>query len=39
MKGYIAFDENKIGKRPGILVIHEWWGHNDYVRQRADMLA
>jgi dienelactone hydrolase len=39
MKGNIAFDENKIGKRPGILVIHEWWGHNDYVRQRADMLA
>jgi dienelactone hydrolase len=39
MKGYIAFDENKTVKRPGILVIHEWWGHNDYVRQRADMLA
>ena len=39
MKGYIAYDENQEGKRPGILVIHEWWGHNEYVRERADMLA
>lgn len=39
LKGYIAFDENKKGKRPGILIVHEWWGHNDYVRERADMLA
>lgn len=39
MKGYIAYDENATEKRPGILVIHEWWGHNDYVRERADMLA
>lgn len=39
MKGYIAYDENMEGTAPGIIVIHEWWGHNDYVRQRADMLA
>lgn len=39
MKGYIAFDENATDKRPGILVVHEWWGHNDYSRKRADMLA
>lgn len=39
MKGYIAYDENATEKRPGILVIHEWWGLNDYVRERADMLA
>ena len=39
MKGYIAYDENMEGKRPGVLVVHEWWGHNDYVRERADMLA
>ncbi|WP_299896635.1 dienelactone hydrolase family protein [uncultured Aquimarina sp.] len=39
LKGYIAFDENNKEKRPGILVIHEWWGHNEYVRERADMLA
>lgn len=39
LKGYLAYDENKTGKRPGVLIIHEWWGHNDYVRERADMLA
>lgn len=39
LKGYIAFNENADGKRPGVLIVHEWWGHNDYVRQRADMLA
>ena len=39
LKGYIAYDSNAEGKRPGILVVHEWWGHNNYVRQRADMLA
>ena len=27
------------GKRPGILVIHEWWGLNDYARSRARMFA
>ena len=39
MKGYIAFDDTKKAKRPGIIVVHEWWGHNDYTRERADMLA
>jgi dienelactone hydrolase len=39
MKGYLAYDGNLGTKRPGILVVHEWWGHNDYSRQRADMLA
>ncbi len=39
MKGYISYDENKKGKRPGVIVVHEWWGHNDYTRERADMLA
>ncbi len=39
MKGYIAYDENMERSRPGVLIIHEWWGHNDYVRARADELA
>lgn len=39
LKGYIAYNENLTEKRPGVLIVHEWWGHNDYVRQRADMLA
>ena len=39
MKGYLAYDEKVQGKRPGILVVHEWWGQNAYVRKRARMLA
>lgn len=39
MNGYIAYDASTTKKRPGILVVHEWWGHNEYTRKRADMLA
>jgi dienelactone hydrolase len=39
LKGYIAFDDSIKGKRPGVLVVHEWWGHNEYARKRARMLA
>ncbi len=39
MKGYIAYDDAIQGKRPGVLVVHEWWGHNDYARSRARQLA
>lgn len=39
LTGYIAYDENQEGLRPGVLVVHQWWGHSDYVRMRADMLA
>lgn len=39
LKGYIARPAKADGKRPGVLVVHEWWGNNDYPRKRADMLA
>lgn len=39
LKGYLAYNDAIEGKRPGILVVHEWWGHNSYVRKRAEMLA
>ena len=39
MKGYLAYVENIKGKRPGVLVVHEWWGQNEYARKRARMLA
>lgn len=38
-KGYLAWDPSIEGKRPGVLVVHEWWGLNDYARSRADQLA
>jgi len=37
--GYLSYDDSIIGKRPGVLVVHEWWGHNAYARKRTDMLA
>lgn len=39
MKGYLANKDDGRTKKPGILVVHEWWGHNEYARKRADMLA
>jgi dienelactone hydrolase len=39
LKGYIAYDDAIKGKRPGVLVVHEWWGNNEYARKRATMLA
>lgn len=39
LKGYIAYDDEIKGKHPGVLVVHEWWGHNEYARKRARMLA
>lgn len=39
MKGFLAWDSAKEGPRPGVLVVHEWWGHNEYARRRAVMLA
>lgn len=39
MNGYVAYDESRSGKRPVVLVVHEWWGLTDYPRMRAKMLA
>ncbi len=39
LTGYLAYDNKQKGKRPGVLVVHEWWGHNDYARSRARQLA
>ncbi|MBK8144840.1 MAG: dienelactone hydrolase family protein [Bacteroidetes bacterium] len=39
MKGYVAYDKAQKGKRPGVLVVHEWWGCNEYAKKRARMLA
>ena len=37
--GYLAHDDARKEPGPGVLVVHEWWGHNEYARRRADMLA
>jgi dienelactone hydrolase len=39
LKGYLVYDDATKGKRPGILVVHEWWGINNYVKGRAEELA
>ena len=39
MNGYLAYDDSIKDKRPGVLVVHEWWGLNDYAKKRARMLA
>lgn len=37
--GYMAWNDAYEGERPGILVVHEWWGHDGFVREEAEKLA
>jgi dienelactone hydrolase len=39
LEGYMAWDSAKSAKRPGVLIVHEWTGINDHMKQRAEMLA
>jgi dienelactone hydrolase len=39
LQGFVAWDDAAKGKRPGVLVIHEWWGHNEHARNQAIRLA
>jgi dienelactone hydrolase len=39
LKGYLAYDDAVSGRRPAVLVVHEWWGLNDYAQSRAKQLA
>jgi dienelactone hydrolase len=39
LEGYLAYDDAIQGKRPGILVVHEWNGLGRYVQSRAKQLA
>ena len=39
LKGFIAWNDSVPGKRPGVLVVHEWWGLNDHARNQARRLA
>ncbi len=37
--GYLYYDDKAKAQKPGVLVVHEWWGLNDYARDRARELA
>lgn len=39
LQGLIAWDDAITGTRPGVLVVHEWWGHNEHARNAARKLA
>ena len=39
MKGFIAYNENATGKMPAVIIVPEWWGVTDYVKNRARQLA
>jgi len=39
LEGYLAYDDSFSGKRPGVLVVHQWLGLTDYEKHRAEQLA
>ena len=39
LEGYLAYDSSIKGKRPGVLIVHQWKGLTDYEKKRAEMLA
>lgn len=39
LEGYLAYDDAQKGRRPGVLVIHEWTGINDHIKHRVEQLA
>lgn len=39
LKGLVAWNDSLPGKRPGVVLVHEWWGHNEHMRNQAKRLA
>jgi dienelactone hydrolase len=39
LEGYLAYDDSITGKRPGVLIVHQWLGLTAYEKHRAEMLA
>ena len=39
LEGHVAYDDSFQGKRPGILIVHQWKGLGAYEKKRAEMLA
>lgn len=39
LQGFLAYDDALDGRRPGVLIVHQWMGVTDYERMRAEQLA
>jgi dienelactone hydrolase len=39
MEGVMVYDDADSAPRRAVLVVHEWWGLNDYAKKRAEQLA
>src|SRR5438094_8322523 len=39
MKGFVVYDDAKKGKRPGIVLVHEWWGITKHIHNEARRFA
>jgi dienelactone hydrolase len=39
LSGFFAWDAQAKGRQPGVIVVHEWWGHNQHARNQAIRLA
>ncbi len=39
LEGHLAYDDSLSGRRPGVLIVHQWLGVTDYEKQRAEQLA
>ena len=39
LQGYLAYDDTDDARRPGVLIVHEWWGLNEHAKNAAHNLA
>ena len=39
LEGYLVYDDAVKGKRPGVIVVHDWMGFGEYGNHRAEQLA
>ncbi|WP_249143059.1 dienelactone hydrolase family protein [Bradyrhizobium liaoningense] len=39
MKGFVVYDDASQAKRPGIVMVHEWWGITNHIHNEARKFA